>query len=99
MSTRDAKGRNQREEYGITTAVPLSPPSSPLDEKKEQHLGIAPVLSHSRSRGNHGNPTLDDAHHSVGLAVIEQKTTIPQTGERKVTTFWEYWLYIIYCGF
>ena len=33
----------------------------------------------------------------VGLAVIEQKTVIPQTGERMITSQWEYWLFCVFC--
>lgn len=38
-----------------------------------------------------------DAHHSAGLAIIEQRAIIPQTGARKVATKLEYWMYIVYC--
>ncbi|ORX37517.1 putative autophagy protein [Kockovaella imperatae] len=37
-----------------------------------------------------------NAHNTVGLAVMEQQELIPITGERKVTTQWEYWTY---CAF
>ena len=32
----------------------------------------------------------------TGLAVVEQGHVIPTTGERKVTTRWEYWSYCLY---
>jgi hypothetical protein len=90
---------SREDAYGITTA-PMAPISGSNDEKltpqdeKKDSVGLA--TSRSRVNPVH-HPTLNDAHHSVGLAVIEQKSTIPQTGERKTTTKWEYWLYIIYC--
>jgi hypothetical protein len=34
---------------------------------------------------------------SVGLAVIGQTHTIPTTGERKVTSKFEYWSYCAFC--
>ena len=83
---------SNRNEYGISTNVPLSPSDSPDEEKKDQF-----GFTTDTSRVEH-HPTLNDAHHSVGLAVIEQKSTIPQTGERKVTSKSEYWWYIIWCA-
>lgn len=37
------------------------------------------------------------AAKSVGLAVIGQTHTIPTTGERKVTSKFEYWSYCAFC--
>lgn len=37
------------------------------------------------------------AAKSVGLAVIGQIHTIPTTGERKVTSKFEYWSYCAFC--
>lgn len=36
------------------------------------------------------------ANEATGLAVVEQGHVIPTTGERKVTTRWEYWSYCLY---
>ena len=74
----------------INTVV-SSPPVSPLEEKKDQYEdGIVTDV-------HYAHPTIGDAHRSVGLAVIEQKSTIPQTGQRKVASKLEYWLYIVWC--
>jgi hypothetical protein len=32
----------------------------------------------------------------TGLAVVEQGHVIPTTGERKITTRWEYWSYCLW---
>ena len=66
-------------------------PESPYGEKKDA-FDVASV------RHAPTGPTVKDAHNSVGLALIEQGTTIPQTGERKMASKMEYWLYIVYCG-
>lgn len=50
------------------------------------------VLSVQDAAGHHF-----DAHHSAGLAIIEQRAIIPQTGARRVATKLEYWTYIVYC--
>lgn len=36
------------------------------------------------------------SHNVTGLAVVEQGHTIPTTGDRKITTKWEYWSYCLY---
>ena len=64
-------------------------PESPSTEKK---VDFNTTVVHP-----HSGPTIQDAHQSVGLSVIEQTTAIPQTGERMITTRREYWLYIVYC--
>ncbi len=73
------------------TTIAQSPPTSPIDEQKNEYDGA--TLAQARSEHH---PTLRDAHHSVGLAVIEQKSTIPQSGERKVASKLEYWCYVLY---
>lgn len=35
-------------------------------------------------------------HNVTGLAVVGQGHTIPTTGDRKITTNWEYWSYCLY---
>lgn len=40
-----------------------------------------------------------NAHNTVGLAVLQQQELIPTTGERKVSTKWEYWTYCVFCGY
>ena len=72
------------------TKAPFSP-ESPYGEKQLEASHVADVQHVS------AGPTIKDAHNSVGLALIEQGTAIPQTGERLVTTKWEYWMYIVYC--
>lgn len=37
------------------------------------------------------------APKAVGTAVIDITHTIPTTGQRKVTTKWEYWTYCAFC--
>ena len=64
---------------------------APMSEKK-MDLGFTIAQHQSETC-----PTIKDAHQSVGLSVIEQSTTIPQTGERLITSRREYWLYIFYC--
>lgn len=36
------------------------------------------------------------AKGAAGIAIVEQGHAIPSTGERKVTTRWEYWSYCLY---
>lgn len=39
------------------------------------------------------------APKTAGMAVIDITHTIPTTGERKVTTKWEYWTYCAFCEY
>lgn len=37
-------------------------------------------------------------HDTAGLAIIEQQTVIPQTGDRIPTSKWEYLTFLIFCA-
>jgi hypothetical protein len=45
----------------------------------------------------HPPPAPAKAHDNVGLAVLEQKSIIPTTGKRILTSKLEYWTYCIFC--
>ena len=73
-------------------------------------LGATPLPADSQPQHVEDTPKgIDDdidhkspaflAQQSVGMAVIEQKTVIPTTGARMVTSKWEYWLFCVFCEF
>ena len=80
----------------ILTGGDHEEPASPTDEKKVD-FGTADVRPIRPESLAGDGLMVKDAHQSVGLSVIEQITTIPQTGQRMITSRMEYILYIFYC--
>jgi hypothetical protein len=70
------------------TAAPLNTPG--VEKNDDVQTGIqVPQLENDHVVGN--------GTKAAGLAIIEQDKVIPRTGERKVTTQWEYWTYTLFC--
>ena len=89
----------------------ISPEDDHARDGGDMEIGSKTLASTNLSRGEKtedddgatlhqqpAGPTLKDAHGSVGLALIEQGTAIPTTGERMIATRLEDWLYIVYCA-
>lgn len=81
--TRIASSEDKTRGYGQT------------DEGNEKSINSTAV--HTVHDAHPGTGGYLDAHHSAGLAIIEQRAIIPQTGARKIATKMEYWMYIVYC--
>lgn len=60
-------------------------------DQKEMDVSEKGPIANIESGGDVG-PAID----GTGFAVVEQGRVIPTTGERKITTRWEYWSYCLY---
>jgi hypothetical protein len=92
----------------VHTAPFLSPPASNMSVSPDQSGITVPVAVDkppvADSKGDvehvevtHPPPVPGNAHDTVGLAVLEQKSIIPTTGKRIPTSKLEYWTYCIFC--
>lgn len=93
-------GVNPKPDSGVEEKIAIAneptdvPPAHVLRSENNTHEFN--VSKSSETVSDDGGIAKVQAHDVTGLAVVEQGHTIPMTGERKITTKWEYWAYCLY---